>query len=79
MLQELNDHVKRIRAFSISHSGPHIRRSLTEHYAILDAMKNRDVKKAKTLMESHVQKSGERIAKIVELVTSSQITDLDRV
>ena len=78
MLQELNDHVKRIRAFSITHSGPHIRRSLDEHYAILDAMKNRDVKKAKALMEEHVQKSGERIAKIVELVTGSQTTDLDR-
>lgn len=78
MLQELNDQVKRIRAFSITHSGPHIRRSLAEHYAILDVMKNRDVKKAKKLMEDHVQKSGERIAKIVELVTGSQTTDLDR-
>lgn len=78
MLQELNDHVKRIRAFSITHSGPHIRRSLAEHYAILEAMKKRDLQKAKTLMEEHVQKSGERIAKIVELVTGGQTTALER-
>ena len=70
-LRTFNDHVRRIRAFSIAHSGPHIRHSLQEHFAILEAIKGRDPLQARQLMEQHVQQAGERIVAIVKFVTQT--------
>jgi DNA-binding GntR family transcriptional regulator len=69
MLAGLNDHVRRIRAFSLAHSGPHITRSLEEHFAILEAMQAGNAAAAQAMMEQHVQQAGQRIVAIVKQVT----------
>jgi DNA-binding GntR family transcriptional regulator len=66
LLRTLNDHLRRIRAFSVARPGAHIQQSFREHLAILEALKARDATKAKQLMEEHVQKACERIIELLD-------------
>lgn len=61
LLKTLNDHVWRIRGFRVTTPGTDTRQSFLEHLAIWEAIKARDVTKAKALMEQHLYRAGERL------------------
>jgi DNA-binding GntR family transcriptional regulator len=61
LLKTLNDHIWRIRGFRVTTPGTATRQSFLEHLAIWEALKAKDVAKAKALMEQHLYKAGERL------------------
>lgn len=60
ILTDLNDYAKRVRKASISSTG-RAAISLEEHRAILEAIKNRDGKKAENLMNKHIKNTSKNV------------------
>jgi DNA-binding GntR family transcriptional regulator len=69
-LDGLNNRIIRVRRFAQLQPGYHIRASHQEHYAILKAMRRRDVPEAVELMEFHLNRSARRIR---EVMTASDL------
>jgi DNA-binding GntR family transcriptional regulator len=65
VLDTLSGRIYRVRAFSWRRSGSHMQLSFAEHRAILDAIVERDVERAKELMARHVRDAGRRIADLI--------------
>lgn len=65
VLDTLSGRIYRVRAFSWRRSGSHMKLSFAEHRAILDAIVERDVERAKELMARHVRDAGKRIANLI--------------
>lgn len=79
VLSTLNNQVDRIRSLSsIIGSGSHVKESLAEHFAILNALKERDGPKARSLMEQHLERAGNRIAEILAEL-HGELSDQDTV
>lgn len=55
-LQDVNDHIRIIRRVDF-HDTDRIKRTYLEHYAILKAILEREVPKARTLIRRHIQRS----------------------
>ena len=66
VLGTLTDRIYRVRVFSKSQAGYHMKQSFREHGLILDAIKERDVARAERLMAEHIRNAGNRIADLVQ-------------
>lgn len=67
VLAGINNRVSAVRRFAQQKPGPHIREFAEEHLAILDALRRRDAEAAASLMSAHLEQSGERVQRLVEL------------
>ena len=65
VLETLTDRIYRVRVFSRSQGGYHMKESFREHCRILDAITERDAAKAERLMAEHIRNAGKRIADLV--------------
>lgn len=64
-LAALQSHIGYIRDYSHRHAGEHLTRANVEHAPILEALSARDATTARALMELHIRRSAERIARLV--------------
>ena len=71
-VEELQDQLLRIRIFSAGRGIDHLRKSHSEHHAILKALQQRDGSAAREAMETHLRQAGQRI---IELRTSENVTE----
>lgn len=65
ILDRMNNRIVRVRSFALHQPGPHLQLSRNEHFAILHAMRERDVPEAARLMEQHLKNSSDRIRNIL--------------
>jgi DNA-binding GntR family transcriptional regulator len=72
VLDGVNNRVNTVRRFAQTRPGPHVNAFALEHLAILDAIRERDVQRAATLMRRHLENSGERVLELVDPRSSRQ-------
>jgi len=68
VLEGLNNRISMVRRFAQLQPGDHLVVSLKEHYAILQAMQQRDPEQAAKLMSVHLQQSSLRIQELGDQV-----------
>lgn len=66
VLDSLTNRISLVRHFAQLQPGYHLTKSLEEHRAILQAMRDRDAGRAAELMAHHLDQSARRITEIVE-------------
>ena len=64
VLDGVNNRISAVRRFAQTRPGAHIDEFAAEHFAILEAVRQRDSDRAARLMKLHLQKSGSRVGEL---------------
>lgn len=64
VLESLDNRILRVRRYALLQPGPHLKQSIEEHWAILQAMRQRDMVGAVKAMQIHLESSAVRIQQL---------------
>jgi DNA-binding GntR family transcriptional regulator len=67
VLDGVNNRISAVRRFAQTRPGVHIEEFAQEHFAILEAVRQRDGEQAAALMRVHLEKSASRVAELMDV------------
>jgi DNA-binding GntR family transcriptional regulator len=66
VLDGVNNRINAVRRFAQMRPGPHVNAFAQEHFAVLEAVQQRDPERAAALMKQHLENSGVRVQELVQ-------------